>query len=148
MDNDRKLRLENYFKNSSRFLWGLGIGNQGVTYNWLRGKGYQIDDKPYAHVTAQLLKDPGVEAILKDVIIPRVKELFPVDALNHLRIYWQEGRTPDVGFLKVYGTKQRDEFPFLEVNSQYNYVERWGELAGIWFEEIEKEEVFEDLLSR
>jgi hypothetical protein len=34
-----------------------------------------------------------------------------------------------------------DGSPFIEVNTQFNYVERWGEFAGPWFEEIEDREL-------
>jgi len=43
-----------------------------------------------------------------------------------------------MSFLKLYNINNASNaFPFLEVNTQFNYVERWGELAGVWFEEIE-----------
>jgi hypothetical protein len=136
MDAKQKGKLERYCKNSSRFLWGLGCGNQKETYQWLRGKGFVFDNGSYAHVTTQLLENPGIEKILKTLIIPRVKELFTEKAIDFLRTCWQAGAVPNVSFLKLYNI--RNASPLLEVNPQFNYVERWGELAGLWFEEIEE----------
>jgi len=135
MDTNQKGKLERYFKNSSRFLWGLGPGNQKETYQWLRGKGFVFDNGTYAHVTIQLLQNPGIEILLKDLIIPRVKEIFSEKAIDFLRTCWQAGTLPDISFLRLYNIKNVP--PFLEVNTQFNYVERWGELAGLWFEEID-----------
>lgn len=136
MDAKQKGKLERYFKNSSKFLWGLGCGNQKETYQWLRGKGFVFDNGSYAHVTTQLLDNPGIEKILKTLIIPRVKELFTEKAIDFLRTCWQAGTVPNMSFLKLYNI--RNASPLLEVNPQFNYVERWGELAGLWFEEIEE----------
>jgi len=135
MDIKQKQKLESYLKNSSRFLWGLGPGNQKENYQWLRAKGFTFDNGSYGYVTSQLLENPGTEQILKDLVIPRVKELFTDKAIDFLRDCWQAGKVPDVSFLKLYNI--RNAVPFLEINSQFNYVERWGELAGVWFEEIE-----------
>lgn len=135
MDANQKSKLERYFRNSSRFLWGLGSGNQKETYRWLRGQGYEFDNGPYAHVTNQLLENPGIEKILKDLVIPRVKEMFSAEAIEALHQCWNTGMLPNMSFLRTYNI--RDAFPFLEINTQFNYVERWGEFAGIWFEEIQ-----------
>ena len=136
MDARQKGKLERYFKNSSRFLWGLGRGNQKETYQWLRREGFVFDNGSYAHVTGQLVEKPGIERILQKLIVPRTKELFSDKAIEFLWTCWQAGTVPDMSFLKLYNIK--DAYPFLEVNSQFNYVERWGEFAGVWFEEIEK----------
>ena len=136
MDARQKGKLERYFKNSSRFLWGLGRGNQKETYQWLKSEGFVFDNGSYAYVTAQLVENPGIERILQNLIIPRTKELFSDKAIEFLRTCWQAGTVPNMSFLKLYSIK--DAYPFLEVNSQFNYVERWGEFAGIWFEEIEE----------
>jgi len=130
-----KAKLERYLKNSSHFLWGLGPGNQKDTYEWLRGKGFVFDNGSYANVLSQLLEDTGIEKIINDLIEPRVKELFSDKAIDFLRTCWLAGSLPNISFLKLYNIKNAQ--PFLEVNTQFNYVERWGELAGLWFEEIE-----------
>lgn len=135
MDNKQRQRLERYLKNASRFLWGLGPGNQKENYEWLRAKGFEFDSGTYAYVTAQLLEKYGIENLLKNLIIPRVKESLSEKAIDFLRDSWRAGTKPDMSFLKLYNIK--NPFPFLELNTQFNYVERWGELAGVWFEEIE-----------
>jgi len=135
MNVEQKGKLERYLKNSSWFLWGLPPGNQKETYAWLRKKGFEFGNGTYSHVTCQLLEEPGIERILKDLVIPRVKDRFSDKAIAFLRDCWQVGTRPDISFLKPYNIK--DAAPFLEINLQFNYVERWGEFAGVWFEEIE-----------
>lgn len=142
MDAEQKGKLERYFKNSSRFLWGLSRENQKVTYPWLKNKGKRIwgpnfdfKDGSYNDVTEQLLKNPGIERLIKDLIIPMIEDQFREKALEFLRLSWNAGTRPTISYLKQYNIK--DAFPFLEINQQFNYVERWGEFAGVWFEEIE-----------
>lgn len=137
MEAKQKAKLERYFKNSSRFLWGLTPGrNQKETYQWLKSEGFVFENGSYGYVTAQLLVNPGIEAILRDLIIPRVKRLFTGKAIEFLNTCWLAGTRPDMSLLSLYNIK--DASPFLEVNTQFNYVERWGEFAGLWFEEIEE----------
>lgn len=139
MDPKKKAKLERYLKNASRFLWGLSPGNQKETYEWLSKRKRLVFEKgTYTYVTDQLLREPGIERLLKELIIPRVKEQFTDKALEYLRSCWQAGTTPDMSFLKLYGINEKNAHPFLEINLQYNYVERWGEFAGVWFEEIEE----------
>ena len=135
MDTQQKAKLERYLRNSSRFLWGLGVGKQDVTYSWLEGKGYRFNRGPYSKVTDQLLKDPGIEKIIIGLVIPRVKEMYSISILEALHQHWYAGLLPDISFVKT--NRVAVPFPFLEINIQYDYVERWGEFAGIWFEEIE-----------
>lgn len=141
MNAKQKAKLERYLRNASRFLWGLGRGNQKETYDWLeeegRKKRFEFERGTYRYVTDQLLRKPGIERILNDLIIPRVKERFTDKALEYLRSCWQMGTIPDMSFLKLYNISEKNVYPFLEINLQYNYVERWGEFAGVWFEEIE-----------
>lgn len=136
MDKRKQEKIERYLKNATRFLWGLGPGNQKENYRWLREKGFDFDNGSYSHVTNQLLEKYGLEQILKEIVIPRVEELFSEKAINFLRDSWLAGTRPDVSFLRLY--KVQNASPFLEVNTQFNFVERWGELAGVWFEEIEE----------
>lgn len=138
MDTKQKGKLERYFKNSSRFLWGLSGRNQKETYDWLRSKGYDFNQGSYAKVTEQLIQNPGIESILKNLIIPIVKERFSENAIEFLRNCWEAGTLPNISLLKPYNIK--DASPFLEINTQFDYVERWGEFAGLWFEEIEEQQ--------
>jgi hypothetical protein len=144
MDATQKGKLERYFKNASRFLWGLGDGNQKETYHWLKSYGKQhlksdfnFKEGPYRDVIAQLLENPGIERLIKDLVVPRVRELFSDQALEFLHISWNAGILPDISYLKHYKINTEDASPFLEVNKWYKYVERWGDFAGIWFEEMD-----------
>ena len=143
MDTKLKTKLERYLKNASRFLWGLSRENQKKTYPWLISKGKkawgpQFDFKygPYAEVVDQVLVNPGIEKLLTDLVAPIItKELFAEKALDFLRDCWNNGKQPSIDDLKKYNI--HDPYPFCEINTQFNYVERWGDFAGVWFEEIE-----------
>ncbi len=144
MDEIQKGKLERYFKNATRFLWGLGPGNQKVTYKWLREKKFDFNDGTYDHVTNQLLQNYGIEQIIKRIVIPRVKELYSHKAMEFLKNSWYAGSKPDMSFLNHFGI--RTPTPFLEVNMQFNFVERWGDLASVWFEEIEPTQNFQEII--
>lgn len=136
MDKRKQEKIERYLKNATRFLWGLGPGNQKENYKWLKEKGFDFNNGTYSYVTNQLLERDGIEKILNQVIIPRVKELFSEKAIDFLRENWRAGTRPNISFLRLHNVQNAS--PFLEVNTQFNYVERWGELVGVWFEEIEE----------
>ena len=136
MDTAKREKLGRYFKNSERFFWGLGPGNQDENYRWLEKKGFTFRKGAYAQVTEQLLQNPGVEELLRKVVIPRVKEIFTDAAIEYLRVCWRAGTRPDLALLKKYNINETR--PFLEINTQFNFVERWGDFAGVWFEEIEE----------
>jgi len=142
MNARQKQKLERYLKNASRFLWGLGPGNQKENYRWLRGKGFEFDNGTYSHVTNQLLERYGVEQMINRLVVQRVKDLFSDKAIDFLRDSWRAGAIPNISLLNLYNI--RNATPFLEINRQFNYVERWGELAGVWFEEIEQSERLPD----
>ena len=146
MDDKQKGKIERYLLNADRFMWGLGPNNQKENYTWLKHKGFQFTRASYGLVIQQLLRDPGLEDILTRLIIPIVREQFPHETLDTLRKLWFLGELPDlkrVNELKVEGKGNAGSDrafhwrPFLEIHTQFHYTERWGELAGIWFEEIE-----------
>jgi hypothetical protein len=145
VDAKLKGKLERYFMNASRFLWGLGGKNQKETYAWLKGYGKQhlspefdFKEGPYKEVIGQLLQNPGIERLLRDLVAPRIKELISDQALEFLSVSWKAGTLPDISYLKHYNINIEDAYPFLEINKWYKYVERWGDFAGIWFEEMEE----------
>lgn len=139
MDRQQKERLSRYFMNNYKFFWGLIRGNQTQNYRWLRGKGLTVETGSYTHVASNLLAEPGIEKLITDVVIPRVNELFAPAAMDYFRTCWEAGTRPDISVLKMYNLDSpQNADPFVEINSQFNYVVRWGDLAGIWFEEVEK----------
>jgi hypothetical protein len=158
MDDRLKGKLTRYIQHyATDFLFGLPEGTndfekgrQKHIYQSLRawGKktwGHQFDfrDRPYDEVTSQLLNDPGIEKLVQDYIVKRVNELFSGDLLSDLRFYWRDGSKPNEAFLRRYRIDRQSASPFLVVselklNQTVNHnVDRWGEFAWLWFEEIE-----------
>lgn len=146
MDDKQKGRIEHYLMNADRFMWGLGPGNQRQNYAWLVKEEFKFTRTNYGLVTQQLIRYPGIMEILNRLIIPSVKAYFPEATINALREHWHRGERPSLSTLKSLDVKGKGDpgpdrafhwRPFVEVSTQFHYVERWGELAGIWFEEIE-----------
>ena len=155
MDVRQKERLEAYLRNCNRFLWGVRPWNQKMIYDWLDNKMHlQFTRGTYDDVTLQLLnnRNLGIEKVLENIIIPTVKEVFPEETITYLRDCWNHDGLPrDLNIirgLKVNITVKKDRVgdensviwrPFIQINTLYQaiYVEGWGELAPIWFEEIE-----------
>lgn len=162
MLDERIAALEHYFLNARRFMWNLPFLpkpkrdpkskkptekslNQDFAYKWLekvgREKGFEFNRGSYKSVERQLLKSPGIERIVKDVIVPKVNELFTEQQLNFLRDCWMSGNRPEYSFLAFH--KIDDPDPFLVVNQEFKYCESWGEFAGVFFEEIERIDAIE-----
>lgn len=155
MDAHQKKRLEAYLRNSRRFLWGLSPGNQGTVYDWLEHTMHvQFTRGNYDSVTTQLIKnrDLGIENLIRNIVIPTVTVVFPKNTIASLRDSWeQKGHPPDLDTLRSLRINMKVTkkdagiensqiwLPFVEINTLYKhkYVERWGELASIWYEEIE-----------
>jgi hypothetical protein len=71
-----------------------------------------------------------------------------VDVLSYFRRCWEQGKTPDIKYLKeqkiykpprgIYVCGEDDpEEPahiFFQINAQKDFVERWTVFAGLWFE--------------
>ena len=136
MEEKQKQKLTRYFMNASKFLWGLPRSNQQAAYRWLRNKGYEFQNGTYAYVINQLKENPGIEKILRDIVVPEVEKLFPPGLLESLQEHWNNGRLPDMALLNTYGEPRCD--PFLEVGGyeKFRYIDRWGDFAPIYFEEI------------
>lgn len=149
MGKRQQNKLRNYFRNSYQFMWRLGRGNKAKTYGWLhsQGIGFITDKYTYDQTKRALLDELGIEKIINELIIPRVKELFSDSKLKFLRDCWKDGHLPNIATLKQHGIRTEDNlfymyqeaYPFLEIRTanRQPYVERWGEFAGLWFEEIE-----------
>ena len=117
---------------SSRSL--CGVTKESSSGN---AKNDENEPVPYRDVITQLLQNPRIEKVLQHLIVPRVRELFSDRALEFLQVSWNAGTIPDISYLKAYNINIEDASPFLEVNKWYKYVERWGDFAGIWFEEMD-----------
>ena len=145
MDSKQKGRLERYLQNANRFIWGLGPGNQKVTYEWLNVHGFNDNGATfkgsYSDTTEKLIKNFGIEKTMCDIVRRRVNELFPTPFIDFMHNCWKAGVRPTVDMLKANGfgsvLDKRDTEILLLYNKQFNFIEGWGELAGIWFEEIE-----------
>jgi hypothetical protein len=154
MDIKQAQKLERYLRNSNRFLWGLGKIDQKNTYEWLEINGFTDGGSrfksSYSDTTEKLIKNYGVERIMRDIISQRIHEIYGAKLLDWLRNCWMAGVRPTVDMLKannflyildekkvIKKNIDRDPEPFILYNRQFNYIEGWGDFAGIWFEEIE-----------
>ncbi|GEM_PF-709469 len=142
MDASHKRKLEESLRKSTRFLWSVGKGhNQETNYQWLWGQGLVFERGAYASVTEQLLDKPGIEKLVTDIIIPRVKKMFSEKDLADLRCCWKANRLPDMAFVR--GFDWSDLCAFLELDArEYAYNKRnvptgWSDFAKVWFKEIE-----------
>jgi len=88
-----------------------------------------------------MLKNQGIGRILKELVVPRVKDGIGERSLDFLREHWQAGELPDLDEINehkiAYAIGRYERCPFLDVDKQYRLVNRWTTFAGIWFEEIE-----------
>lgn len=150
MDDARKRSLERRFLNARRFMWGIPLAAKGVkeprnqpqVYDWLekiaKKKGFRFDPADrgsYSDVERQLLREPRIDGLIRDVIVPTLNDLFTPDKLDFLRKYWMAGKLPDMTSLTISGIE--DPTPFLDVNRQARSVDGWSEFAAVFFEEIE-----------
>ncbi len=106
MDQGQRERLERYFRNADRFMWGVIPGDKQTVFAALRimlkelgGNGVQIpDDKKYTYATVveNLLARLGIERILNEIVTKQVKLQFAgrTGALDFLRAHWMSGTLP------------------------------------------------------
>ncbi len=155
-------KLKRYFINADPFFWGvLEARNKKKRLKELKELGFLSDysegsNRTYSKVNQDLLVELGIEGILERIVIPQVRSRFDKEVLNSLRRNWEQGRTPDKKYLQdkqlyrhhriVWREEQEDKRPlipkgpahiFVQINTQFDYVERWTVFAGLWFEEIE-----------
>ena len=154
MDAEHREKLERYLRNANRFLWGLGRIDQKRTYEWLELNGFTDNGtkfkSSYRDTTEKLINVYGIEEVLRRIIKPRVYEVFGTPLVDLMRRCWMAGVRPTVDMLKannclyileekrvIRQEVDRDPEPFLLYNRQFNFIDGWGQLAGIWFEEVE-----------
>lgn len=158
MNDQQGQNITMLLRNANKFLWGISNRNQKETYIWLKEKDFL--DKPkgakfgvqftksYDDTLEKLLETYGIEKIMTDLVKPRVYEILSEPLMNSLRQCWQNGVRPTVDTIKMSGreyiltekarTKWHDEpDSFLIYNTQFNYIEGYGQLGYIWFEVIE-----------
>ncbi len=157
-------KLKRYFINTDPFLWGvLENKNKKGRLQELRKLGFLMgysegSNATYSKVNQDLLVEIGIEGILERIVIPKITNGFDLEVLRYFRRCWEQGQTPDMNYLKerklyrrrifaednVYDGSEsrvvRHKDPahlFFQIDTQYNFVERWTVFAGLWFEEIE-----------
>lgn len=157
-------KLSRYFLNADPFLWGvLRSKNKKGRIKELQDSGYlsaytKGSNPIYTRINRDLLLELGITGILKKIVEPRIQELFTLEDLRYFRDCWEQGQTPELKYLqknKLYGkhildreiregfgenkvTGYRDPaFIFVQIETQFNLVQRWTVFAGLWFEEIE-----------
>jgi len=161
-----KDKLRRYLINADPFLWNvLEKKNKKGRLKELKALGYlksyaEGGNPVYAKINQDLLVELGLEGILEYIVVPRIGVLFKPDDLQYLRRCWEQGQTPTLDYLKkrklyrkrhftgneviaegfgnyaISGYKE-PAFIFLQINTQYDFVERWTVFAGLWFEEVE-----------
>lgn len=166
MNKETKEKMRRYFINSDPFLWNVlknrnkkgrlsELKEMGFLKNYSEGSNFT-----YGKINQDLLVELGIEGILKRIVIKRVKDLFKSDILQYFRRCWEQGQTPTLDYLKrqrlyrkhhltndatleegwakfrVSGYKE-PAFVFFQIDTRYDFVERWTVFAGLWFEEIE-----------
>lgn len=155
-------KLRRYFINADPFLWGvLEANNKKGRLKELRGlgflSGYSEGTNPiYSKVNQDLLAELGISGILERIVVPKVFKRLGKEVLHDFRLRWDQGQTSPKEYLKEKGLYRRSRFGwvekweekrvlgpkepafiFVEINTQFDYVERWTVFAGLWFEEIE-----------
>lgn len=106
MEPHQKEKLDRYFRNADRFMWGVIPGDKRIVFTTLRTaleelgeEGALVPDHKkatYAMVTENLLGKLGIERILTEIVAKQVKHQF-VDrsgALDFLRAHWLSGTLP------------------------------------------------------
>lgn len=164
LTNEQIRKLNRYFLNTDPFLWGvLRSKNKKGRLKELQDRGYlsaytKGSNPIYTRINRDLLLELGITGILEKIVVPRIKELFTPEDLRYFRDCWEQGQTPELKYLqknKLYGknifgheiregfgddrvTGYKDPaFIFVQIEPQFNIIQRWTVFAGIWFEEIE-----------
>jgi len=159
-------KLKRYLLNADPFLWGvLDSKNKKGRLKELKGMGfltyYSDSMNPnYARINQDLLVELGIEGVLEHIVVPKIKGLFTKEIIEYFRRCWEQGQTPALDYLREKGLYRRrytsrevyethlhvDEppsgykdpaFVFFQIQTQFNFVERWTTFGALWFEEIE-----------
>jgi hypothetical protein len=162
---DQAEKLRRYFINADPFLWGiLEAKNKKGRLQELKKLGFlksysEGSNATYSKVNQDLLVELGMEGVLERIVIPRVAKSFAPEDLRYFRRCWEQGQTPDMKYLREHRLYRRHPFSghevygkrdepliaghkdpahiFVQIHTQYHFVERWTVFGGLWFEEIE-----------
>ncbi len=106
MDPEKRGKLERYFRNADRFMWGVIPGDKRTVFTALRtvleelGEDRALIPDPkkstYAMVTGNLLGKIGVESILTEIVAKQVRRQLTERAgvIDFLRAHWISGTLP------------------------------------------------------
>ena len=123
-------------------------------------KSYSQGSNPnYSRFYEDLIKEIGVQGIIEKIIVKRLGERFTPEVLDYLRRCWYLGQLPSFDDVKKFGLFKKHPFTsevntagfgdphieghkerafvFMEINTQFDFVETWTPFAEFWFEEIE-----------
>lgn len=166
MTRETKDKLRRYLLNADPFFWNvLDSKNKKGRLQEFKAMGFLANysdsvNPNYSRINQDLLVELGIEGILERIVVPRVKALFTLDIIDYFRRCWEQGQTPTLDYLRKQGLYRRryrtrevheshwhyeeppsgykdPSFVFFQIETQYNFVERWTVFAGLWFEEIE-----------
>jgi hypothetical protein len=164
LTNEQIRKLSRYFLNADPFLWGvLKSKNKKGRIKELQDSEYlsqytKGSNPIYTRINRDLLLELGITGILEKIVVPRIRELFTPEDLRYFRDCWEQGQTPEMKYLqknKLYGknifareiregfgdervTGYKDSaFIFVQIETQFNLVQRWTVFGGLWVEEIE-----------
>jgi hypothetical protein len=154
--------LRRYVINADPFLWGvLDVSNKKGRLKELRGLGFlgpysEGTNPTYNKVNQDLLAELGIGGIVEQIVVPKVFKRLGREVLLDFRLRGDQGQTPSKDYLKEKGLyraprfgglerweekrvvgQKEPAFIFVEINTQFDYVERWTVFAGLWFEQIE-----------
>jgi hypothetical protein len=142
-------KIARYFRNANRFMWGLIGENQKDTYGILSRFEFKdhgsVFKGSYETVSRKMVEQYGMENILKGFVTKEINNCGSKEYIDLLRECWKACVQPNMAMLRA---KRFETFVngknypkydgiFLKYNKQFDFIEGWGELAGIWFEEIE-----------
>ncbi len=103
MEPHQKEKLDRYFRNADRFMWGVIPGDKRTVFTTLRAALEELGEEgalvphhkkaTYAMVTENLLGKLGIERIITEIVAKQVKHQFAdrSGALDFLRTHWLSG---------------------------------------------------------
>ena len=106
MNPSEKEKLERYFRNADRFLWGVIPGDKRAVFAVLRTVLKELGEdsmlipdhkkSTYAMVIENLLGKLGIDRILTEIVVKQVRRQFAdrTGALDFLRAHWISGTLP------------------------------------------------------